>query len=394
MNTFIAVGPSASGAESPTSPATQFWMYVGTYTGQKSKGIQVCRFDAANGTVAGLELAAEAQNPTFLATYPRGQELASAERALLFAANEVGWGAKSGNVTAYRIDRATGKLTLLNQQPSRGAGPCHLSADASGRCVLVANYGSGSVAALPVMEDGRLREATAFIQHTGSSVNRQRQEGPHAHWIDTSPDNRFAFVCDLGLDKVMSYKLDPAAGSLAPNDPPSTGVKPGSGPRHLAFHPNGRFVYLISEMGNTVTAFAYGADHGTLKELQTLATLPEGATTPSSTAEVEVHPSGRFLYGSNRGHDSIAIFAIDPQSGRLTPAGHQPTRGKTPRNFAIDPTGRWLLAANQGTDNVVVFRIDPQTGSLTPNGTTLEVGAPVCLKFVPASSVSPAKPVP
>jgi 6-phosphogluconolactonase len=256
--------------------------------------------------------------------------------------------------------------------------------DKTGRNVLVANYGSGSVACLPVKEDGRLAEASAFIQHTGSSVNPQRQQGPHAHSVNMSPDNRFAMVADLGLDEVLVYRFDPVKGSLAANDPPFAKVKPGSGPRHFAFHPGGKFAYVINELASTVTALAYDARRGILSEVQTVSTLPPGFTGTSTTAEVQVHPSGKFLYGSNRGHDSIAVFGIDARKGTLTPIEHVPTQGKTPRNFGIDPTGSYLLAANQSSDNVVVFRIDPQTGRLTPTGQVLEVGIPVCVKFVAA----------
>ena len=370
---------SAAGAENQASAASQFLVYIGTYTGAKSKGIHVARLDATTGKLSAPVLAVETQNPTFLAIHPRLPALYSAGRPTLYAANEVG----KGSVSAFSINKETGMLTLLNQQSSRGGGPCHVSVDGTGQCVLVANYGSGSIAALPVKEDGSLGEAAAFVQHEGSSVNKKRQEGPHAHWIDVSPDNKFAFACDLGLDKVMIYKLDAAKSSLEPNQPPFVSVQPGAGPRHLAFHPNGRFACVINEMGSTMTAFSYDTARGSLKELQSLSTLPADSTNQNSTAEVEVHPNGKFLYGSNRGHDSIVIYAINEQTGQLTLVEHQSTQGKGPRNFAIDPTGQWLLAANQGTDNVVVFRVDAQTGRLKPTGQTLEVGAPVCVKFVP-----------
>ncbi len=383
MVSLAALNLPAAEGESPRPQTSQFLVYLGTYTGQKSKGIYLSRFNAVTGGLSAPELAAETRNPTFLAVYPRWPALASAQRVFLFAANEVGGGGQSGGVSAYAADRSTGKLTFVNRQSSRGVGPCHLSVDRTGRDVLVANYGSGSIAVLPIGADGELREATAFIQHTGSSVNPVRQEGPHAHWIDTALDNRFAFVCDLGLDKVMVYKLDPSAGSLAPNDPPFASLKPGSGPRHLAFHPNGRFAYVINEMGNTVTTFAYDARTGTLTQIETQPTLSAGATARSTTAEVEVHPSGRFLYGSNRGDNSLTVYTIEPQSGRLTFLERESTQGKTPRHFAIAPSGRWLLAANQDTDDVVVFRLDPATGRLTPTGESTRVGAPVCIAFVP-----------
>jgi 6-phosphogluconolactonase len=246
----------------------------------------------------------------------------------------------------------------------------------------VANYGGGSVACLPIGEDGRLGDATAFIQHKGSSVNPQRQREPHAHSINLDAANRFAFVADLGLDKVLVYRFDPSAGTLEPNDPPAAVIASGSGPRHFAFHPSGRFAYVINELNSTVTAFAYDAERGTLQTLQTVTTLPEGFDGKSFPAEVQVHPSGKFLYGSNRGHDSIACFAIDAATGRLTPIGHEPTQGKNPRNFGIDPTGAYLLAANQDGDNVVAFRIDPATGKLSPTGQSIRVPMPVCVKFM------------
>ncbi|MBI4325746.1 MAG: lactonase family protein [Chloroflexi bacterium] len=371
---------SATSAE-PAQPVTdgQCLVYVGTYTGAKSKGIYAYRLDA-KGVLTPLGLAAETMHPTFLAIHPNNR--------FLYAANETGdfKGTKAGAVSAFSIDSKTGKLTLLNQQSAGGSGPCHLVVDRTGQSVLVANYGGGSVAALPVREDGRLGEASAFIQHQGSSVNQQRQAGPHGHHITTDPANRFALACDLGLDKVLVYRFDPAQGSLLPNDPPATALKPGAGPRHLAFHPTGHFAYVINEMACTLTAFRYDAQRGELQELQTVSTLPEGESVKPnySTAEVEVHPSGKFVYGSNRGHDSIVVFAIDAKTGRLTQVEHQSTRGKTPRNFGIDPTGTFLLAANQGTDNIVVFRIDPETGRLSPTGQVVEgVGAPVCVKFVP-----------
>jgi len=248
--------------------------------------------------------------------------------------------------------------------------------------VLVANYVGGSCAALPIASDGKLGEATAAIQHTGTSVNPGRQQGPHAHSINLDPANRFAFVADLGLDKVLVYRFDPARGTLAANDPPSAAVAPGAGPRNFAFHPSGMFAYVINEMANTVTAFAYDAGRGSLQEIQTVTTLPPGYKETSHTAEVVAHPSGKFLYGSNRGHDSIAIFTIDGASGKLTAAGHQSTAGKTPRNFAVDPTGAWLLAENQGSGTIVVLKIDPKTGGLSPSGHKLEVPSPVCIRMV------------
>jgi 6-phosphogluconolactonase len=257
--------------------------------------------------------------------------------------------------------------------------------DASGKNVLVANYNGGSIESLLVLEDGKLGAPATFIQHQGSSVNKQRQQAPHAHYITTDPANRFALTCDLGLDKVLVYRFDAAKGSLAPNEPPSVSIKAGSGPRHLAFHPNGRFAYVINEMVCTLTALSYDEKKGELKEFQTVSTLPSGQEMKSSfsTAEVEVHPNGKFLYGSNRGHDSIVVFGVDQETGKLSYVENQPTQGKTPRHFAIDPSGNYLLAENQGSNTIVVFRLDQNTGRLTATGQTVEgIGAPVCIKFV------------
>jgi 6-phosphogluconolactonase len=357
----------------------QVLVFLGTYTGTRSKGIYATHLDLASGRPTTPLLAAEVANPSFLAIHPN--------RRFLYAVGELGSFAgrkNTGGVSAFAIAPDTGKLTLLNQQPSGGGGPCHVTVDATGKCVLVANYGGGSVAVLPVQEDGRLGEATAFIQHRGSSVNPRRQEGPHAHGIYLDRPNRFAWVPDLGLDQVLVYRFDAAKGTLTPNEPPFARLAPGSGPRHLAFHPKGAFAYVINELLSTMTVFAADLERGTLSEVQTLPTLPADFTGQSTTAEVEVHPSGRFLYGSNRGHDSLAVFSIDEQKGTLALLEHVPTQGKTPRNFGIDPTGRYLLAANQGSDNVVVFHVDAGTGRLKPAGHSIEVGAPVCVKFLPA----------
>ncbi len=266
---------------------------------------------------------------------------------------------------------------------SAGSGPCHLVVDRQGQNVLVANYGSGSVGCLPIERDGRLRPATSVIQHKGQGADPDRQTGPHAHSINLDAANRYAVAADLGLDQVFIYAFNPAKGQLTPHEPPFARVKPTSGPRHFAFHPEGRFGYVINEMANTVTAFAYDADAGTFTEMQTISTLPADFKGKSYTAEVQVHPTGKFLYGSNRGHDSIAIFAIDPTSGKLTLAGIEPTQGKNPRNFAIDPTGALLLAENMDSNSIVVFRIDPQAGTLKPTGQTVKVSKPVCIKMIP-----------
>jgi 6-phosphogluconolactonase len=361
-----------------TQPAKAILVYIGTYTGAKSQGIYVSRLDLTAGTLSAPLLAAESQNPSFLAVHPT--------RDLLYAVNEVGTyeSKPSGSVSAFTINRDTGALTALNRQPSVGAGPAHLIVDHAGRNVLVANYGGGSVAVLPIGPDGALKAASAFIQHAGSSVNPSRQKEPHAHSVIVDPSDRFAYVADLGIDKVMIYRLDGAKGTLVASDPPFAAAEPGAGPRHVALHPRGRFAYAINELLNSVTAFTRDPERGGLTPLQTTSTLPAGQQPlPSySTAEVLVHPSGRFLYGSNRGHDSITVFRIDEQSGRLTFVETQPTQGSTPRGFGIDPTGAYLIAGNQRSDSVVVFRINQETGRLTPTGSRIEVGAPVSVKFV------------
>jgi 6-phosphogluconolactonase len=289
------------------------------------------------------------------------------------------------------MDPQTGALTLLSQQPSMGAGPCHLLLDKTGKNLLIANYGSGSVAVLPVDSTGQLGQPTSVIQHTGRSINPTRQEGPHAHCVALDPANQFAFVCDLGLDKVMIYRFDSATGKLTPNDPPFAPIKPGSGPRHITFHPSGKFAYVNNEMSSTVTAFSYTPTSGQLTELQTLSTLPAEFKGNSSTAEIAVHPSGRFLYVSNRGRDSLALFTIDPEKGALTYVDEQLTNGKTPRHFSLDPTGNFVLIGNQGTNQMLLCRIDPTTGRLKPSGPLIDVPSPVCMIFVPPADSKPQR---
>jgi 6-phosphogluconolactonase len=285
-------------------------------------------------------------------------------------------------VDAFALDAKTGKLTPLNQQNSGGSGPCHISVDATGKCLLVANYGGGSIAALPIHADGSLGEAATILQHSGSSVNTSRQTGPHAHFILPSPDNRFTLDCDLGLDKIFINHLDASAAGLTPNEPPFTTVTPGSGPRHLVFSADGKFIYLINEMAGTITVFNYAVSNATLTGVQTISTLPKDFSGNNTAAEIALAPNGKFLYASNRGQDSIAAFAVDQQTGKLTFVEHQSTLGHTPRHFAIDPSGRWLLAENQGSDSVVVFALDPDTGKLKLAGQSVSIGAPVCAAFV------------
>jgi 6-phosphogluconolactonase len=367
---------SGLASSSGEASGTQF-VYLGTYTGQKSKGIYVAQFEPQTGKLTTPELAAESRNPTFLAVGPG--------RKTLYAVNEVNdfGDGKQGAVSAFKLDERTGRLTFLNQLPSGGAGPCHLAVAQNGKCVLVANYGSGSVAVLPLDASGGLREPSASIQHHGSSINPQRQEGPHAHFITWDPRNRVVLTCDLGLDKVLIYQLNDSRFGLSPNDPPDFSLKPGSGPRHLAFHPNARYAYVLSELSSTLTACSYDQQKGELKEIQTVSALPDDFHGGNTCAEVQVHPSGRFVFASNRGHNSIAVFAIEPATGKVKLVQHESTQGKNPRHFLLDPSARWLLAENQDSDTVVVFAVDAQSGRLSPSGITQKVGAPVCAVFVP-----------
>ena len=353
------------------------FVYVGTYTGPKSHGIYVYKLTAATGKLTPLGLAAESNNPGFLAIDPTHR--------YLYAVNEIAdyEGKKSGSVSAFSINHKTGKLTLLNTVASGGSGPTHLVVDKTGRYVLVANYGAGSVGLFPVLAGGRLGEARAILPHTGHSVNPQRQEAPHAHSIYVSPDNRFAVSADLGTDQIYAYRFDAGRGTLTPNQPPYVTVAAGSGPRHFAFDPHGRFGYVIQEMGSSITAFSYDAVRGWLHPLQTISTLPANYKGSSTCAEVEVHPFGKFLYGSNRGHDSIAVFAVDPAKGTLKLIEYVSTEGKTPRGFGMDPTGHYLIAANQDSNTLVVFRVDATTGRLTPTGQKVDVPSPVCVMFEP-----------
>lgn len=374
---FAPVLLAAIGRHAMMEAAEGPLVYVGTYTKGASKGIYAYRFQPSTGKLEPIGAVADIANPSFLAIHPGHK--------FLYAVSEINDfnGQKSGAVSAYSIDAAKGKLILINTVSSRGAGPCYVAVDRTGRDVLVANYDSGSVAVLPIDDQGRLSEASAFVQHTGSGVNRERQEGPHAHSINVSPDNRFAIVADLGLDRLFVYRFDPAKGSLVANDPPFASVHPGAGPRHFTFHPGGKFAYAINEMQSSVTAFAWDGDEGALRELQTVSTLPPDFKGNSDSAEVRVDPSGQFLYGSNRGHDSIAVFAIDRARGTLRPVMHASSGGKTPRNFVIDPSGAYLLAANQDSNNIVVFRRDAKTGRLTPTGQAVQVDSPVCIRFMP-----------
>ena len=376
---LLVVSLSLTALAAPVPKSGKYLFYVGTYTqnGSSSKGIYAYRYDAATQEITSLGLAAETTNPSFLVLHPNGN--------FLYAVNELGnfKGSNSGGVSAFSIDKTTGKLTFLNEVQSRGADPCYITIDKTGKWVLVANYSSGSVAVFPVQKDGSLGEAASFVQHTGHGADPKRQEAPHAHSIDLSADNRFAYVDDLGLDELLVYKFDESTGKLTPNDPPYVKLDPGSGPRHFALASSGKFAYVVSEMKGTVTVFSIDSHTGKPSTLQSVSTQSEGFKGDIEDAEVEIHPSGKFLYASNRGDgNSLAVFAIDAAKGTLTQVEVTPTQGKAPRHFAFDPTGTLLFAENMSSNNVVVFRIDPKTGKLAPTGKTFEVGQPVCLKFL------------
>lgn len=353
---------------------------VGTYTTRLphaaggSEGIYIYRLNQTSGELDHLYTQSGVVNPSYLAVDP--------QQRYLYAVSELDEhdGQRGGIVSAYRLDRATGALTFINQQPSHGNGPCHLSVDPSGKWLLVANYNSGSIAVYPVQADGALGEATAKVQHEGSSVNPARQEGPHAHCILADAASRYAFAVDLGVDKILIYELG-ADGALQPADPPAADIKAGAGPRHIVWHPDEPYLYLINELDSTIIAFAYNGAGG-LGALQTLSTIPANFTEETTCAAIHITPSGKFLYGSNRGHDSLAIYAVNGNNGQLQPAGHATTGGKTPRDFAIDPTENFVVVGNQNSHELVTFRINSDTGALTATGHKVAVSSPASLLFV------------
>lgn len=368
---LVSLLPAAMPTAS-AEPPQEFLAFVGTYTGNgKSAGIYSFRFDPQTGKTRDLKLAAPVTNPSFLAIHPDGKHLYSVSET-----------DGAGGVSAFEINVADGTLKHLNATSTQGGSPCHLVVDKTGKFVLAANYGGGSVCSIPIREDGTVGEVACFVQHSGKSVNPQRQEAPHAHSINLDAANKFAFAADLGLDQVLVYCFDEQTGALTPNDPPFIAIAPGSGPRHFAFHPSGKYAYVINEILLTMTAMSYDAARGRLTEIQTVPTIPVAVKPEYSTAEVVAHPSGKFLYGSNRGHDTIAVFKIDQASGKLTRIQNEPTRGKTPRNFAVDPTGGYLFAENQDSGTVVVFLINQDDGTLHATGDVLEVGMPVCIRML------------
>jgi 6-phosphogluconolactonase len=359
-----------------------YFVYVGTYTGPSSKGIYSYRFDAKTGHLASLGVAAEVVNPSWVVTDPHHR--------FLYAVTEMTGDhgpnpyKANGSISSFAIDPKTGALKFLNKVSSAGGGPCHLVVDKTGKILFVANYGSGNVASFAIKPDGSIGAMTGFDQHSGSSVDPRRQRGPHAHAVVLSPDNRFLFVPDLGLDRILIYRVDTAKGTFTPNNPSFVSVKPGLGPRHFTFGVGAKFAYAVCEMGSSVVVFSYDPLKGALNPVQTISTLPSGFTGEDNSAEIQIDRAGRFLYASNRGNNSITVFKIDPQNATLTKVQVVPTQGNIPRNFTIDPTGKYLMAANQNSNNIVVFSIDPKNGQLTPTSQNLEIPSPVCILFVPA----------
>ena len=352
--------------------ASDYFVYFGTYTATNSKGIHAYRFDPSTAKLTSLGVVAEAPNPSFLAIRP--------DHRFLYAVNWKASGSQPGNtVSAFSIDKRTGKLTFLNKVSSHGEMPTHLTIDARGETLLVANYGSGTVASFPILSDGRLGEAVTVDQHSGPQVTAH-DSGPHAHAVLFSQDQRLAYAADLGLDRVYTYRFDPARHSLSPGDPPYTSTPPGSGPRHLALDPKGRFLFVNNETSSSVTVFLRSG----LKQIQTISTLPAGFQGTNSTAEIQIDRKGRFLYVSNRGHDSIAVFSVNSSTGEFAPVEHVSTEGKTPRNFSLDPTGRYLFAANENSGSVVLFHVDQGSGRLSPAGQVLNVPSPSCVVFLEA----------
>jgi 6-phosphogluconolactonase len=362
-------------------------VYVGTYTEPirfgtgkvlqgKGEGIYVFRLDEASGALEPLGRTTGVVNPSFLA-FDRTERF-------LYAVNELKEfeGEPTGTVSAFAVDAQSGALRLLNRQPTHGTDPCHVAVNATGTHVFVANFMSGSVCVLPIRDDGSLGAASDFVAHAGSGIDPVRQKGPHAHATTIDATGHYVFVPDLGIDKLLVYRFDAERGMLEPHARPWIKTRPGAGPRHVVLHPDGRFAYLVNELDSTVDVLAWDAAAGTFEHLQTISTLPVDAGGASTCAHIEVAPSGRHVYASNRGHDSVAIFAVDPRAGTLTAVGHEPTRGRTPRSFGVDPAGRFLLAANQDSDTVVTFRVDAATGKLHPTGHVAGVPTPVCVKFL------------
>jgi len=400
----LTLGLALIGGGSALAEGPDYFMYFGTYTGFKyvhhsrtygvgeshSKGIYVSRYHSATGEVSEPELAAEIVNPSFLAIHPNHRFLYAVTEDPLSLGPPLD---HASYVSAYSIDPATGKLHLLNTLPTGGTSTCFISLDKTGKYVMMANFGSSSVTVIRVKEDGSLGEMTAFIQDTGHSVNTSIQNEPHPHSILVSPDNRYVIVSDLGIDKVLIFRFDQSTGELSPPGPAFATVAPGGGPRHFTFDADGRFGYQLSEMSGAVNVYSWNAGAGTLANVQEVQTVPAGFDGTNHSAEIQIHPNGKFLYESNRrtrgeelrGPDTIGVFAIDQEKGTLKEVEQPLSGGIMPRNFSIDPTGKYLFAANQMSNNVVLFSIDPDSGRLKPTGKELKVDTPVCIQFAPVS---------
>jgi 6-phosphogluconolactonase len=373
--TMVAAVPAEPSRSREAMTKTR--VYISTFSERGGDGIYVAELDLVSGDLKLIGFAAIVTKASFLALHPNHR--------YLYSTCEVDnyHDSKGGAVSAFEIDAATGNLKLLNHQSSAGEGPHHLSLDREGKHAFVANYHGGGVAVLPIRADGTLGPATSTVLHHGSSVNQSRQTGPHPHAINIDPTNRFAFVPDLGLDKVLAYRFDVARGILSPNDLSALATSPGAGPRHIAFHPNGNWAYVINELDSTVIALRYDAEGGKLTQIDTFSTLPAGTTRENITGEIVVHPNGKFLYASNRGHDSIAAFSIDQTTGRLNSGGHYLAGGRSPRNFNIDPSGKFLLSANLDSDSITVHQIDAATGGLLLTAHEIKVLQPYCVEFLP-----------
>ncbi|MDX2443962.1 MAG: lactonase family protein [Bacteroidales bacterium] len=351
-------------------------IYIGTYTSGESKGIYQCSFNQNTGKLSGLKLLAQNENPSFLTISPDKKTLYCVNETMEFN------GKPGGALSSFKIDHKNDSLHFINEQLSNGGAPCHIITDKSGKFIFVSNYMGGNVSVYPIQIDGSIGEMSCLIQHKGSGKDSNRQEAPHAHSLILNPDDKFAYVSDLGIDKVMIYEVIPENGILTAANSPWANLEPGSGPRHFTFHPQGRYAYVINELNSSITAFSFNDLDGSLQEIQTISTLPVDFGGSNSCADIHISPSGKYLYGSNRGHNSIVSYSIDKKTGTLTLIDFESTLGETPRNFTLDSTGEYLLVANQDTNTIVTFRIDPQTGKLDFTENILSVPSPVCLKFL------------
>ena len=377
-NTSETAATEEAAAESEAANEATSMVYIGTYADAGSESIFLYKLNSETGEMTRVSGFKAGPNPSFLTL--------DEQRNYLYAVNETGdyEGQKSGAVSAFSIDQQTGNLTLLNQVASKGGSPCYISLGADGKTVLVANYMGGNVAALPVQENGQLAEAADVEQHKGVGPNKNRQEAAHAHYIAQSPDNRYVYAVDLGIDKILSYKLDGAGGTLTPTEPAvAFAAKPGAGPRQLAFHPDGKYAYVINELNSTMTALAYNSENGTFTEVQTLPSIPADYKENNQPAAVRVSPDGKFVYGSNRGHNSIVVYSIDESTGKMTHVENVPSGGDWPRDMTIDLTGNVLLVANERSNSIAALKIDKATGKLTATGHEAQVSKPVCVQVVP-----------